>query len=419
VKTNVVESIVSESRCIGCGVCAAICPKKILKIGFNKNGTYEPFQNGECLRACSSCTSVCPFNTANPDGLEINKRLFADTSGKFDVNLGYYLNCVVGHIQDEEQRGRSASGGAGYWILHELLTTNKVDYVITTVPNSDPDKLFKFTIINNIDDLLQSPGSVYYPVELSDVLQYVMENEGRYALTALPCFSKSIRLAQFNNRVLRARIKFVIGLVCGQMKSKQYTEELGKIALGTESIKSVKYRTKRCDSPASKFAYAFEGQKGTKRNLNWEEKPSWFWRNRLFTPIACNFCTDVFAITADVVLMDAWLPPYVKDYKGHSLLVLRNKALAQLIDSKEGLALSDITESEVVRSQFSVIQNKENVRLYITLKSKIKCLPVALVIKMQKMSYNYIKNKPIILMLAILRQLFIRTIRIVGKGNGN
>jgi len=46
---------------------------------------------------------------------------------------------------------------------------------------------------------------------------------------------------------------------------------------------------------------------------------------------ACDFCDDVFAETADVVLGDAWLPEYVDDSDGTNVVVTRNANIQQII----------------------------------------------------------------------------------------
>lgn len=46
-------NISSVKDCYGCGVCAASCPHKIIKIQLNKKGFYEPV-----LVDKDKCTSV-------------------------------------------------------------------------------------------------------------------------------------------------------------------------------------------------------------------------------------------------------------------------------------------------------------------------------------------------------------------------
>ncbi|MBP3914284.1 MAG: 4Fe-4S binding protein [Lachnospiraceae bacterium] len=51
-------------ECKGCGLCIAVCPKKILQISrdrINKKGHHpaECIDEGACI-ACASCATMCP-----------------------------------------------------------------------------------------------------------------------------------------------------------------------------------------------------------------------------------------------------------------------------------------------------------------------------------------------------------------------
>ena len=47
---------VNTSWCKGCGICAAFCPKKVLKL---VNGKIEIAEGDECIK-CGVCESLCP-----------------------------------------------------------------------------------------------------------------------------------------------------------------------------------------------------------------------------------------------------------------------------------------------------------------------------------------------------------------------
>lgn len=49
--------------CYGCGVCATICPQKIIEIKLNPDGFYEPFiiAGNKCTN-CELCVNVCAYN---------------------------------------------------------------------------------------------------------------------------------------------------------------------------------------------------------------------------------------------------------------------------------------------------------------------------------------------------------------------
>jgi coenzyme F420-reducing hydrogenase beta subunit len=258
------------------------------------------------------------------------------------------------------------------WLLEKLIEDNYVDYVICTAPQNNSSELFGFEIIDNINDLKNTSGSVYYPVEMSKIIQTILKKPGRYAITGLPCFIKAIRLACQKNHVLNERITFTIGLVCGQLKSKHYTTYISNLANVEPPLKYVYYRGKVTDKPANDFYYYYyENQDGKTGKIHWNEGISAIWSNRWFTPNACNYCDDVFAELADAVFMDAWLPEYSKDGRGTNLAISRSPTISKLIsDGIVGgvLDTEDIPIHKVVKSQAGVIDLKRDrlsYRLYL------------------------------------------------------
>lgn len=402
-KPNITELIVNQDKCIGCGVCSAICPVDVLPMSFNENGLYQPFETDGCLDKCTICLDVCPFIEENNSEYKIAKKLYKNNSNiQHDKDLGFFLKSYVVYKTDELERLKSASGGGGHWLLSKLLQTNTVDKIITVESNLDPDKLFKFSVFNDVSELDNTRGSVYYPTELSEVLDYIMKNDATYAITALPCYAKAIRLAQEKNHKLRKRIKYIVGLVCGQMKTKYFTEELGKIATGSSKLNSMKFRVKQEKESANNFAFEFNNNS----KLTWNTEPGTFWRNRTFTPNACNSCIDTFAETTDIVIMDAWLPEYAKDYRGHTLLLVRDKNLNNiLLDSKE-LVVKKVESSKVLASQKGVVVNKKAVAK--GTKNPILHKVIEIKLKIQKLSNNgqYSLNaKEITLLISKIRKL--------------
>jgi len=361
VKPNITELIVNTDKCIGCGVCSAICPIDILPMNFNAQGNYQPFEEEGCLKKCTLCIDVCPFIEESRSEQEIAENIYSQNHNiNYHKDLGYFVNTYEIHKTEDNDRLKSASGGAGNWFSTKILEENIVDYILTVESNEDPDRLFKFSVFSNKEDLKRSRGSVYYPIELSEVLDYVLKNDGRYAISVLPCDAKAIRLAQNKNPKLRKRIKILIGLVCGQLKSKYFAEELGKIASDDEKLLNVNFREKDSAEPSSNFTFKFKGVNGKQSSLKWNTYPSKFWTSRMFTPNACNSCTDVFALNADIILMDAWLPEYTKDYKGHTFVIARTKEVDDIIISDKSASVKKIDYNIVYKSQKNVVTTKNN-----------------------------------------------------------
>jgi coenzyme F420 hydrogenase subunit beta len=356
-KSSVMNSVVGRDFCIGCGLCAALCPQDVLSMQWNRYGEYNPVEMTPCTTECGLCLKVCPFANSGENEDTIGERLYGAVPGvQHRSETGYYLASYVGY--SERHRPASASGGIATWLLEALLTEGVVDHVICVAPTGDPDKLFAFQVFDTPEDVRTGAGSAYYPVEMSGVIRQILEVPGRYAITGLPCFLKAIRLAQQRNKKLRERIVVTVGLVCGQLKSRHFTDYVAALAGVREEVTGVRYRGKSPDCPASNFYFSFTAADGEERKIFWNEGIAEAWTNRWFTPEACNYCDDVFAECADVTCMDAWLPEYSRDSRGTSLLLVRSAAVREVLERGQGVRLDSIPVERVVQSQGGVVAVK-------------------------------------------------------------
>lgn len=358
---TVTTEIVKNDLCIGCGMCAALCPTKILAMKWNERGEYAPVAITSCITECGLCLKVCPFTDSGNNEDTIGKVLYGSIPKiNHKPETGHYISAYAGHA-DEVHRAIGASGGIGTWLLEKLLEDGTVNYVICATPDEEPERLFSFKIFGSPEGVRTGAGSVYYPLEMSEVIKKILETPGKFAVVGLPCFIKAIRLAQMKNKKISDRISVTIGLVCGQMKSKYFTDYIASMAGVRNRFVAVRYRGKSSDRPVNNYYYTFIESTGESKKIYWNDGISEAWVNRWFTPRACNYCDDVFAECADAVCMDAWLPEYAQDCKGTSLMLIRSEAIAKLIEgeiSSGTILLKTIPIEKIVESQAGVITNK-------------------------------------------------------------
>ena len=246
-----------------------------------------------------------------------------------------------------------------------------MDYVVAVVPDEDPEQLFRYALLSDPESVLGASGSAYYPVEVSGVLKEVLDKPGTCAIVGLPCVIKAIRLAARKNKRLEERIAVTVGLVCGQSKSKHFTEYLSALGGVKKPLQKVTFRKKSPQKPASNYFFTCIGSDSSQGQIFWKEGVSEAWGNRWFTPNACNYCDDVFAECADVTCMDAWLPEYSKDFKGTNLVLVRSALIEEIL--AEGIRSGDIhlkpiPVQRVLESQSGVIEEKRvnlGYRLYL------------------------------------------------------
>jgi coenzyme F420 hydrogenase subunit beta len=380
---NVQTTVVAHGLCCGCGVCAAICPADCIKIKFDENLEYKPFIDNNACTNCGLCISVCPSDQRTNF---LAKKQFRESHPDIKENefLGAFLECYVGYVTRLKDRLASASGGLLTAILEELLTRNLVDAAVIAGESSYKlsRKFFEVAIADNVEFVHRNRGSKYYPIEYSSVIKKICtEKSRRYAIVALPCVTLAIRKAQLLNAKLRQNILYVLSPVCGHGVSAAYTEYLLKInAIDPSSVISIRYRDKKGISHANDFNFMvkYRGEDGVKvkRFGFLSSNVGTAWCNYLFTPSKCFYCTDFAGEFSDASFADAWLPEYITDVNGTSIVITRNAEIDQLIKTMvdEGkINLSPITPEKVVKAEWSALQfKKESIKGRIRLK-KLLC----------------------------------------------
>jgi len=359
---KIVAQIDKQNMCTGCGVCAAICPTNSIKMGLNRYGEFVPFVGEDC-RGCEFCKNFCiqlskekkDFKESNFSPKD-NDEIFG-SSEAFETWSGYALN--------PNRRLKSASGGILTLVLQNLLTSQLIDAAIVVGSrNHKSDPFFYAKIVRTHEELDACSGSKYYPIEFSKVLQEIQITNENVAIVGLPCHINAIRVLTEKFKKQRAQIKYLFGLICGHGSTTQFTEFLiASSKAPYDKVDEISYREKKLNLEASNYTFsAFHNNKIIGVPISFEDSPYGFaWANRLFVPYACDFCTDCFAEKADASFMDAWLPEYIKDSRGTSLIISRDFRVSKILRklTSENLAnLWMISPDDIIKSQIGLIRYK-------------------------------------------------------------
>ena len=360
--SNIVREVVQNNLCSSCGACVGLCPSGALSMEFQENGDLTPVIDTEhCLKKCHLCLDVCPFSKGFHNPRERNVELFSSLpDAKFDENIGWYLNCIVGFRKNTELRNNSSSGGLATWYLEVLLKKQIVTRVaVVRLAKNDDKGFFEFYAASCIDELRKSSGSVYHPVEISGIIAEIeSKRDERWAIVGVPCLCAAIR----NSKRLRKNVSFVFGLACGMYQNTFYTEILlAASGVDRANILNIEYRRKSDGGPPSDYRFRGTDNRGPGKELNYKGLPFYLGKNAFFRLNACNFCMDVFAEAANACFMDAWLPAYRKEPQGTSLVVIRDRELSELLlqgQSDGELQFNEISPEEVVLSQRGHVRRK-------------------------------------------------------------
>ena len=363
------EAVIDGGYCVGCGACAAVRGSRQV-IQLNSLGMYQSTPADDAGGATvSAAAAVCPFSDAAADETAIATDLYGGTS--LDDRIGYWRKCYVGHVAEADYRPAGSSGGYAKWIACELLRQGEVDFIVQVAKRErasggDDTPLYEFDIFDTPEAAAAGARSAYYPVEMSGVLSRIRATPGRYAITGVPCFIKAVRLLQRADPVLRERVRFCVGIVCGHLKSTAYADLLGwQLGVAPGNLLSFDFRRKYPNATAKQKGVEAVGEKHDGgRTVGRAVVQDLFGTNYaegLFKYKACDYCDDVLAETADVVAGDAWLPHLIPDGRGHNVIVIRNPVIEELTEQAVAdgrLVLTPVSPDEVAQSQAGGLRHR-------------------------------------------------------------
>ena len=364
---NVIDCVVAHDLCSGCGVCAGVCPRGILRMDFRADGDLVPSLQGECSPGCDLCVRICPFWSGIYVPRPLNEELFGANSKPgaiFHHHMGWYLRCYVGYSTVGAHRHRGASGGLATWALEMLLEEKIVDRVAVVTRAYGEDRLFKFSLATSPEEVRASSGSVYHPLEICDLLKLMLrDTPARWAIIGLPCLIYAVRRAALEIPGIGDSVKVLLGLCCGMLQNKYYTELLIRASgIRPSDARSIIFRGKAAKGNPGNYLFSLTDSEGRmSRPIPYQGIPSYLGRNAYFRLNACNYCTDVFAEAADACFMDAWLPEYRSEPRGTSIVVVRTHMMRELFKGGKDLReieLEGMLGERVCLSQSGQIRRK-------------------------------------------------------------
>lgn len=348
------KDIVRSGLCIGCGSCVAQAARPDVHMQFDDYGQLKPAGNRQWYNSKSAAfTKTCPFSPAakNEDYFSL---LHYPHAAQSNPSVGRFQTAYVGYVAEEDFRLQGSSGGMVTWVATELLRKGLIDGVAHVIATDDPQaegRYFRYRIAHTEAQIREGAKSRYYPVELSQVLQLIRENKGRYAVVGVPCFIKAISLLREEDPLFRERIKYTLGLFCGHMKSARFVESFAwQMKVLVSDIKRVEFRYKDPSRPANWYNAMLTLRDGRVVNRDWWHLADGDWGSGFFMNNACNYCDDVVAETADISFGDAWVEPYSSDGKGTNVVVVRSPEVETLVAHAiaEGRLKLDSVDGEFV-----------------------------------------------------------------------
>ena len=340
--------------CVGCGSCAE-------RMRWDADGFLKPERTSV---PSDLFARQCPFSPAAPNEDDIAAERFPQAPA-LDARIGRFEAAYVGHVAINPFRPNGSSGGLTNWVAAELLSSGEVDGVAHVAP-ADPasGRLFAYRISRSMDELSAGAKSRYYPVELSQILAEIRQRPGRYAVVGIPCFIKAINLLRRADPLITERLTHTLGLFCGHMKSAAMVESFAW-QLGTElrRVRAIDYRIKDETRPANWYRAHLDLAGGGSAEQDWWHLADGDWGAGFFQNPACDWCDDVVAETADIAFGDAWVQPYSSDGRGTNVVIVRSKAMKELIERGRAdgrLDLEPVDAEFIVRTQAAGLRHRRD-----------------------------------------------------------
>lgn len=363
---KIISMVVDADMCIGCGMCIPFCPQQALAVDWSSNGLYQPRADATDCGSCSECMRVCPFASGLVPGIKLPDEdalahALANTPGtRHDPNIGHYLGLYAGYA--EELRATGSSGALATWSLSKLLREGAIDAAFCVAATEGVAQThFEYRVCRSAEDIRRAARTRYYPAKLDQVINHVLQHEGRYALVALPCSIKALRLAQLTNPILRERITFTVGIFCGGLKTRYYADYLAASAgCSGADMENPEFRIKNPDSSADDYSFGCLDRTKHTHTIRMKVLGD-MWGTGLFKPNPCDYCDDLTAELADLSVGDAWIPPYRGDGRGTSIVVVRSREAASLVERGQAdteLSLESVTSTQVNTSQRGNINHR-------------------------------------------------------------
>lgn len=278
--------ICDRRKCVGCGVCELVCPRKAIQMLPNQEGFLYPEINATVCVKCGKCKIVCP---ADKDGAG---------GGRSE-----YFGVVA---RDVEELRTSTSGGVASVLSRVMIRGGG----IVVGAAYDPFPIVKHIVVKSESELGRLKGSKYVESDIRDALQLVrdMLSSGRSVLfIGLPC-----HVAAVKSYVGALAEKLItIDLIChGKPSQKLFSHWITQVeGLLHQKIVHYFFRNKRCawNDPET-HVNVYQCEDGTSGTIsiheNWYER--YFLGSSSFR-LSCYRCPFAkLPRVADITIGDFW-----------------------------------------------------------------------------------------------------------------
>lgn len=387
-----IDSIVKNNLCTGCGACISEDQSHQAKMIWNSEGFLIPSLGESSTQ--NEMIKVCPFAIQQKNEDELGELFLKRPETQYHDKIGYYYGLYAGY--SKQFRETSSSGGIATYVFKMLLEQKIIDNLFIV---KEVDGQYAYQFFSDVEEITQISKTRYTPVTLERLFREISEIDGKVAVSGVACFVKAIRLKQMYDPVLKEKIAFIVGIICGGLKSRYYTDYLAQEAGCINEYSHAQYRIKNKESYALDYKFSCTEIDNKKIHMVDMQSLGDMWGTGLFKSNACDFCDDVLTELADISLGDAWIHPYDKNGLGNSIIITRTKIAETLILkglNQNFLTLDNVTKEKILLSQSGSFNHRHKGMLYRIMKANksMKIVPKKRDkhIEKQGIFFNFVQN---------------------------
>lgn len=311
---NNVQEVAEWRLCVGCGVCAYICPEKKVKLVDVIDSGIRPLVVGNSCSSCDECLKACPGLATSHNPLDNDTKYIQ----ALRPGWGPVLEVWEGHASDPDIRYRGSSGGAATAIALYCLEKEGMQGVLHTAADTvHPTK--NITAYSKTKaDLLAATGSRYSPTSPCEDVRLIEEGSGLSAFIGKPCDVQGLRKAQSLRSELSEKVGLAVSIFCAGTPSTLGTRNLLKNeGINPNDIAGLRYRG---EGWPGNFVVTIKDKESTAKSLSYRDSWGFLQEYRTYR---CHLCPDGTGEFADISCGDPWYREIKEGEEGYSLILVR------------------------------------------------------------------------------------------------
>lgn len=288
------SSVCQPQKCIGCGACAAKCPKQCITIGYDaQDGLKAEINDSQCVN-CNICKDTCP-------------------NEHFHVNFYTPKSVLAAYSSNSQETAKSTSGGIAYELAKVFIANGGFVYACVFFNGT-----FIHKRITDCSELSLLQGSKYVQSIVSkEVYRQIktdLKNGGKVLFIGTPCQVVGVKAYLKTKATNHKGTLYSVDLIChGTPSPKMLSNYLHYKGIDEKLITNIVFREKQ--------HYVFKVFSSDGLMIDESIRTSSYvqaFLHNIFLNEACYHCQYTkYARVSDLTLGDFWgyegdLPAYGK-----------------------------------------------------------------------------------------------------------